>query len=347
MSLPLCVHICAHHELVTQEFTSQNSPSFRPKVHEHRSGHDHLSYLRDASALEDASVVPVYPSPCLLCGANEATGTWHGVVFNRGRGPCLLLVHGASGVRSKHLVMAARSNGEYTSDEWDAALQEAREILQEATEAATDEARAELVAAFETDAMGARDAPEGGDARDQSKPLVLVLVELQNFLQQVGLKDFQSERLARDLVASNSPYQSVRFLDWKFKLLGRTLPDVDVARLILKDNKVLEVDIGFAVERLLRLYELFQDLGVPALLEECPRILYCEDFEERLEATLVSVRYLCPKLNPSWEIGVIHEEPTLLFTLPEKKVNSYTDISELPIDIQNCISWATRAKYNT
>ena len=74
-----------------------------------------------------------------------------------------------------------------------------------------------------------------------------------------------------------------------------TLPDVPVAEMAARDPSVLYLDIASAVERLLLLRSRFEPQKLPPMLTECPRLLYCDDLEERIETATGAIIALFPK----------------------------------------------------
>eukprot|EP00241_Pyramimonas_parkeae_P012382 CAMPEP_0114249850 /NCGR_PEP_ID=MMETSP0058-20121206/14377_1 /TAXON_ID=36894 /ORGANISM="Pyramimonas parkeae, CCMP726" /LENGTH=265 /DNA_ID=CAMNT_0001363453 /DNA_START=313 /DNA_END=1110 /DNA_ORIENTATION=+ len=235
---------------------------------------------------------------------------------------------------------------DYDDSEWNEALRLCAEIMQEASALAQQQARAELMAALTTDAVDA-----GKEARTpaaRAAPLVVTLLELQSFWNKVGLKSFQGEALSRRLVDMHSPYADVALLSAKFDRLRRCLPDVDVAQLVRTDPDILHAETRPLVMRLLEIYDTFAEAGtnVPAMIQACPRVLYCDEFALKVASTVESILFIYPKLQIDWALQAVGDEPEMIFQLPQYEVKkNLLDISELNMDLQNMLAWSTRQKY--
>jgi len=93
------------------------------------------------------------------------------------------------------------------------------------------------------------------------------------------------------------------------------------------------------------LSEAFPPPAVMSVVEDEPGLLLLDDLEERLEECSLAIPRLFPRLAPSPEsvAQVLAEEPMLIRELPDLRKNWVTtDISELPIEVQNALSYAVR-----
>mmetsp|Transcript_1417 Transcript_1417/g.2016 ORF Transcript_1417/g.2016 Transcript_1417/m.2016 type:complete len:319 (+) Transcript_1417:53-1009(+) len=250
--------------------------------------------------------------------------------------------------RSRSLVLARAA---HTKDEWDEALRMCAEILQEATKLAEQEARAELMAAFKLDAVESswdEDLEAETSFQEPEKPLVIALLELRTFWQSVGMADLTAERLSKELIETDSPYVDVELLTAKFDRLTRTLPDVNITELVKNDVEVLRADTRLVVMRLLELYSAFEetDIQVHSVIQYCPKLLYFPNFLSAFNESVEAIQYIFPRLEREWVVTALGEEPEMLFMLPKYQVRkNMLDISELPMDVQNVLSFSTRQKY--
>lgn len=169
-----------------------------------------------------------------------------------------------------------------------AAIQECRELLEEATRMAGEQARAELTASF-------LKVPEGGSGLTGN--LAVDMARVQLFFQGKGMRPWEAEKVSRTLVELDSIYEDVELLAVKYDRLARTLPDVNIKAMVAADPKVMSTDIVANIERMLLLFALFPGPKdkVRRIIAEVPRLLYCDDVRGRLERTCDCIKRVYPK----------------------------------------------------
>lgn len=216
----------------------------------------------------------------------------------------------------------------------EAALREAREILEEACAMASEQAREELMRGM---GMGMRGAG-GSDASDVAQ---LTLVQM--FLRGKGLRDFEAERVARELYEMDALYQDAELLAVKFDRLSKALsvPGLDVGRLVANCPELVSVDLTRATSNLMTLREHFKVEKIASMLYDCPRVLICEDLTDRLRRTRICIQRIFKSETDEDTIYAVSEEPNLLFTLCDLEIfqtDTSVDISELPMSVQGTSS---------
>lgn len=233
-------------------------------------------------------------------------------------------------------------------------------LLAQATRMAEAQTRAELGVAFALDASDAA-AGAGGrmppsDSGDEGDAAVSSVAErvagLARFLcEGMGASDaLSAERLAASLVRAGSPYAHPEMLEQKVRRLQNTLAldSLDVMSLVLADAQVLHVDAGSAVRRLLEMLAVWPTGRAACALSNCPRLLYVEDFSERYAGTQDALVGLMG-VSEADAAFCLSEEPGLLWTLlvHTDPILSWRarDIAELPMSVQNDISFGLRSKY--
>ena len=224
-----------------------------------------------------------------------------------------------------------------SGEELKAAIQECREILEEATRIAGEQARAELAAQF-------LKVPEGAQGS-----LAVDMARVQLFFQGKGVRPSQAEKVSATLIEIDSIYGDVELLAVKFDRLVRTLPDVDVSEMVFNDPRVLTVKITDAVPRLIELLDMFPLDKVPQMIREAPKLLYeTEPIPERFGRTCECIKRVYPKETTEGCKYAISEEPTLMFDLPDLQIfqkDERVDIAELPMAVQESLVYATRNEH--
>ena len=219
-----------------------------------------------------------------------------------------------------------------------AAIAECRELLEEATRIAGEQARAELAAQF-------LKVPEGATGGN----LAVDMARVQLFFQGKGMRPYQAERVSTTIVEIDSIYGDVELLAVKYDRLTRTLPDVDVKEMVFNDPKILTVKIADAVPRLIDLLDIFPLRKVPTMIAEAPKLLYgTEPIPELFERTCECIKRVYPKETEEGCVYAISEEPTLMFDLPDLhifKKDERIDIAELPMAVQESLVYATRNEH--
>jgi hypothetical protein len=223
-----------------------------------------------------------------------------------------------------------------SDEELRAAIRECRELLEEATRLAGEQARAELAASFLR-------TPDGSSGT--TGDLAVDMARVQLFFQGKGMRPWEAEATSRTLVELDSIYGDVELLAVKFDRLARTLPDVDVKAMVAADPSVMSTNLERNVEVMLRLFDLFPRRKVPRILAEAPRLLTCDDLDDRVRRTVECIRRVYPKETDESCLYALSEEPTLLFHLPDLKIfeeRNRVDIAELPMTVQEQLVFATR-----
>ena len=221
-----------------------------------------------------------------------------------------------------------------------AAIEECRELLEEATRMAGEQARAELAASF----LRAPEGTEGG----MTGNLAVDMARVQLFFQSKGMRPWEAESTSRTLVELDSIYEDVELLAVKFDRLSKTLPDVDVKSMVASDPNVMTVSLAGAVDRMLDLFAIFGPEKGRRVLAEAPRLLYCEeDIREKVAKTTACIKRVYPRETDESCVYALGEEPNLLFDLPDLKIfkeenRKGIDIAELPMQVQECLVYATR-----
>ena len=219
-----------------------------------------------------------------------------------------------------------------------AAIAECRELLEEATRIAGEQARAELAAQF-------LKVPEGATGGN----LAVDMARVQLFFQGKGMRPYQAERVSTTIVEIDSIYGDVELLAVKYDRLTRTLPDVDVKEMVFNDSKILTVKIADAVPRLIDLLDIFPLRKVPTMIAEAPKLLYgTEPIPALFERTCECIKRVYPKETEEGCVYAISEEPTLMFDLPDLhifKKDERIDIAELPMAVQESLVYATRNEH--
>ena len=230
----------------------------------------------------------------------------------------------------------------------EAALEEARAILAEATKQARDETRRELLENFnrtftagkkkeagEEKAVGKDDA----DAADRA----MNIARTQSFLEiKFKMRDFEAARVAKNLALSKSVYEDCDDLMVQVDRLEKALPDVNVGKLLQNDASIVSsINVAQAVQNMMALYELgFKRERVPSMLEECPRLLLDEtelSARDRIRLVTERIQSIFPDETDEGCLYAIGEEPNLLWALADLEIfdrEARVDIAELPMSVQ-------------
>ena len=239
------------------------------------------------------------------------------------------------------------------------AIEEAREILTEATKRARDETRRELLETFSetfyttttttttTKATKTEKFFKGRKENDENKindeNRALNIARTQSFLEiKFKMRDFEAARVAKNLALSKSVYEDCDDLMVQVDRLEKALPDVNVGKLLQNDASIVSsVNVAKAVQNMMTLYELgFKRERVPSMLEECPRLLLDEtDLSARDRIRLVTERIqsIFPDETDEGCLYAIGEEPNLLWALADLEIfnrEARVDIAELPMSVQ-------------
>ena len=234
------------------------------------------------------------------------------------------------------------------------AIEEAREILTEATKRARDETRRELLETFSetfytttTTTKTTKTEKFKATKNDENKITddnrALNIARTQSFLEiKFKMRDFEAARVAKNLALSKSVYEDCDDLMVQVDRLEKALPDVNVGKLLQNDASIVSsVNVAKAVQNMMTLYELgFKRERVPSMLEECPRLLLDEtDLSARDRIRLVTERIqsIFPDETDEGCLYAIGEEPNLLWALADLEIfnrEARVDIAELPMSVQ-------------
>ena len=219
---------------------------------------------------------------------------------------------------------SSEDEGRLNESELRAAVEEAREILREATAMASEQAREELV-------RGIGISGAGGAAVE--------VLRVETFLLNKGMREADAGRVARDLYLVDALYQDADLLAVQFDRLERAIGGigVDVSELVSRWPATVGADIGRATANVMRLRDVFGSERLASMVTDCPRLLLCEDLEDRIERTRACIVKIWSSETPAGTLYAIQEEPNLLFTLCDLPVfakGMSVDISELPMSVQ-------------
>lgn len=226
-----------------------------------------------------------------------------------------------------------------SDEELRAAIAECRELLEEALAMAGEQTRAELAASFLKVPDGAETGLTGNLAVDMAR--------VQLFFQGKGMRSWEAENTSRTLVELDSIYEDVELLAVKFDRLEKTLVGVDVKSMVAQDPNVMTVSLENAVDCMLDLFNLFGEKKARQMLAEAPRLLYCDDLQKKINETIKCIFRVYSSETKESCIYAIGEEPNLVFDLPGLKIfqdqtRKGIDIAELPMQVQECLVYATR-----
>ena len=118
--------------------------------------------------------------------------------------------------------------------------------------------------------------------------------------------------------------------------------------MVAADPNVMTVSLAGAVDRMLDLFQVFGPEKGRRVLAEAPRLLYCEEgVREKVARTTACVKRVYPRETDESCVFALGEEPNLLFDLPDLKIfkeanRKGIDIAELPMQVQECLVYATR-----
>ena len=235
------------------------------------------------------------------------------------------------------------------------AIEEAREILTEATKRARDETRRELLETFsetfyttttnnnKSTKTEKFKATKNDENKITDENRALNIARTQSFLEiKFKMRDFEAARVAKNLALSKSVYEDCDDLMVQVDRLEKALPDVNVGKLLQNDASIVSsVNVAKAVQNMMTLYELgFKRERVPSMLEECPRLLLDEtDLSARDRIRLVTERIqsIFPDETDEGCLYAIGEEPNLLWALADLEIfnrEARVDIAELPMSVQ-------------
>jgi len=229
----------------------------------------------------------------------------------------------------------------------EAALEEAREILAEATKQARDETRRELLENFNRTFTGGKKKKEEGEEKavlgKDDADRAMNIARTQSFLEiKFKMRDFEAARVAKNLALSKSVYEDCDDLMVQVDRLEKALPDVNVGKLLQNDASIVSsINVAQAVQNMMALYELgFKRERVPSMLEECPRLLLDEtelSARDRIRLVTERIQSIFPDETDEGCLYAIGEEPNLLWALADLEIfdrEARVDIAELPMSVQ-------------
>ena len=229
----------------------------------------------------------------------------------------------------------------------EAALEEAREILAEATKQARDETRRELLENFNRTFTSGKKKEAGEEKAvgkdDADADRAMNIARTQSFLEiKFKMRDFEAARVAKNLALSKSVYEDCDDLMVQVDRLEKALPDVNVGKLLQNDASIVSsINVAQAVQNMMALYELgFKRERVPSMLEECPRLLLDEtelSARDRIRLVTERIQSIFPDETDEGCLYAIGEEPNLLWALADLEIfdrEARVDIAELPMSVQ-------------
>ena len=235
------------------------------------------------------------------------------------------------------------------------AIEEAREILTEATKRAQDETRRELLETFsetfyttttnnnKSTKTEKFKATKNDENKITDENRALNIARTQSFLEiKFKMRDFEAARVAKNLALSKSVYEDCDDLMVQVDRLEKALPDVNVGKLLQNDASIVSsVNVAKAVQNMMTLYELgFKRERVPSMLEECPRLLLDEtelSARDRIRLVTERIQSIFPDETDEGCLYAIGEEPNLLWALADLEIfnrEARVDIAELPMSVQ-------------
>ena len=229
-----------------------------------------------------------------------------------------------------------------------AAVEEARDILTEATTRAQNETRRELLETFNRtfyNTRGGKEDEEGETTTTtEQRKLATNIARTQSFLEiKCNMRDFEAARVAKNLALAKSVYEDVEDLMVQVDRLEKALPGVNIGKLLQNDASIVSrVNINKAVKNMMTLYELgFKRDRVPSMLEECPRLLLDETTDvstrDRIRLVTERIQSIFPDETDEGCLYAIGEEPNLLWALADLDIfnrEARVDIAELPMTVQ-------------
>lgn len=165
------------------------------------------------------------------------------------------------------------------------------------------------------------------------------VLRVETFLVNKGARDADAARAARELYLLDALYQDADLLAVQFDRLERAIGGVgvDVIELVTRSPEVVGADIGLATANVMRLRDVFGAERLASMVTDCPKLLLCEDLDDRIERTRACIVKIWSNETPAGTLYAIQEEPNLLFTLCDLPVfteGMSVDISELPMSVQ-------------
>ncbi|CEG00147.1 unnamed product [Ostreococcus tauri] len=224
------------------------------------------------------------------------------------------------------------AGGRLSEAELDAAVEEAREILREACAMADRQQREELTRMM-----------SGTSARASAAVEVL---RAEALLRGRGLSESDASRVAKELYAEDDLYQEADLLAVQIDRLERAIGalGVDISEMISRSPRTISTDLARATANVMRIRDVFGANKVGQMVMDCPKMLACEDLDDRIERTRACIVKIFSSETQDDTTYAIAEEPNLLFTLPDLPVFARglsVDISELPMSVQAMLVYAT------
>ena len=241
---------------------------------------------------------------------------------------------------------------------FDAAVQEAKEVLVEAEAMAQQQTRAELEEMMWEATVATDEEAAAASASNDDR------------LRAIWLEHGATVREAEALVAdapSAGAFATPKNLERKLSRLARVLPGAKLGKMAAKDIRVLLFSTEDIVRTLVSLLAHWSADTAIRMLEEEPRLITelrstggtqptsddaMPSLAEFLAEAFEALRGLGGS-DASEEACVfaLAEEPSLIISLPPLNDGLLAwksrDIAELPMSVQNSISWSLRSKYAT
>ena len=262
------------------------------------------------------------------------------------------------GQRGALAVRAALADDADADASFDAAVQEAKEVLVEAEAMAQQQTRAELEEMMWEATVATDEEAAAASASNDDR------------LRAIWLEHGATVREAEALVAdapSAGAFATPKNLERKLSRLARVLPGAKLGKMAAKDIRVLLFSTEDIVRTLVSLLAHWSADTAIRMLEEEPRLITelrstggtqptsddeMPSLEEFLAEAFEALRGLGGS-DASEEACVfaLAEEPSLIISLPPLNDGLLAwksrDIAELPMSVQNSISWSLRSKYAT
>ncbi|XRB01734.1 hypothetical protein NFJ02_12g10850 [Pycnococcus provasolii] len=254
---------------------------------------------------------------------------------------------------------------------WDSAIKEARSLLDEASQLAEQQTRAELEEAFDTDFVDEMSADSASTSRRGVEVSEMTEEEASEMLYSIWLKHGANEVQASRLVEESPKegrYASPRRIERKLVRLSRILPACKLAVMALADMRILYQPSSAILATLIELMKWFDADTAMAMMQEEPRLATelragggsGGDYDSGAPTLEAMVLETCEALrgiggsaaaSDAAVFFALSEEPSLIIKLPPLRDSSLSwrsrDIAEFPMDLQNSIAWAMRMKHAT
>ena len=229
-------------------------------------------------------------------------------------------------------------NSKRESQQLQRATEEAKSVLSESEQLATEQTRRELLEQCLTDDAdaSAKESANANRGRIAAAETFNREQQLSAFIAEHGVSNDRASYLANTLIRNDSPYCDIDTLDAKLRRLRRVLPGVNVPKLASRDANVLSLPANSAVSRIEELTQVFSFSKLDKVLLETPSLLYLDDFQNKVATCGQAIQSFYPTVSWRGVRRALEEEPSLLIDLPQVTVTSWVqaDFAELPMSTQ-------------